>query len=195
MKRISHTIRAILTLAVIGAAPVFAQSPQEAPPASLEQAKDYFRFSAMGEGLARYIGIRLYTARLYQSQNPEYPDAVMLQLVYHRNFKASQIIRASDKRLKRLVGKRLPEIRESYDRWNTAMQSVRKGDQYAILWRPDGPVSMYFNGERVLDLRDSAFAQAYLGIWLSREDPIDDDLRRELLADNPWPLPATVGSE
>ncbi|MFA6600586.1 MAG: chalcone isomerase family protein [Candidatus Omnitrophota bacterium] len=135
--------------------------------------KDWWRFS-------------LYDAGLYFPGNVSKQDILgdipkKLVLRYHRSIDAEKIVKAANYNLARNSEVDLPSIRERVDYLHSLYRSVKKGDQYALVYDPSRGTQLYLNGKAQGELIPGVdFARAYFGIWLSK-DVVCRKLRWELL--------------
>ena len=144
-------------------------------------------WARQGQGTATYLWFRVYDAALYaptplnanQTLAAERPRA--LRLSYLHAISASDIRKASNQVLTRqLSPTALNALRPALDALESAMQDVKPGDTYTLIWQPP-TLRLLFNGRTVFEREDDALARAYFGIWLG-SSPLSDRLKDELLA-------------
>ncbi|MBT2341197.1 MULTISPECIES: chalcone isomerase family protein [Pseudomonas] len=136
-----------------------------------------------GSGEFTWIGLRLYTARLWQvGATWHWQEPFALELIYHRALSRDALVQASVDEMRRLADKPLAE--ERLERWTQAMREafvdVRPGMRITGLYLPGQGCRFYVDGQLSLEVADPAFARAFFAIWL---DPRarDQQLRQRLL--------------
>ena len=151
-------------MAVVPARSQRAAVPSEvaaAPPAARQQ----------GNGTLRFIGLRVYDARLWIAERPISTDWISLpfalELEYLRALDGEQI---ADRSLVEM--RRQGEIAaEPAARWLAAMKKmfpdVKAGDRITGLNLPGEGVRFFINGTARGDVKDTDFARFFFGIWLS----------------------------
>ena len=76
----------------------------------------------------------------------------------------------------------LPQVDPArLDVFASHMVATKAGEEYVIRWAPGGILETSFAGRPNPPIADKAFAAAVFGIWL-REDPIQDDIKRDLVS-------------
>jgi len=168
----SPTRRAMLAtagVALLGAAgPARANTP---PP---EVAQALGRPRLQGGGRLRFLGLRVYDARLWVGEQPV-TDAdggwqdvpLALELQYLRRLVGAQIAERSLEEKRRQA-----EIAPADgERWLAAMRQlfpdVADGDRLTGVNLPGQGLRFFFNGQLRGEVMDPAFARLFLGIWLS----------------------------
>jgi len=91
-----------------------------------------------------------------------------LELVYLRDISREDLIQPSIDYLKSHVPEKFDSLAERLATINKAYQSVKEGDRYALEFFPGRGITLYFNGEKKVNIEGDDFAEAYLGIWLSK---------------------------
>ncbi len=138
-----------------------------------------------GAGLLKYLGFEVYSAALYVSgDHPRPLDAIgrsplKLVLRYHRSIPKTLIQSSTGRALRHLPPSELEALRSDLDRMYGFYEDVREGDRYALVYRPETGLSVWFNGSLKGTIPGDAFARSYLGIWLS-DAPLSDGLRDAL---------------
>ena len=149
------------------------------------------QFEEIGSDRSTFLGLRIYEARLKRGAR-EHRHCARLEITYLRRFSVRQIIRASDKMLARQLGSRLDRLADSYARLNNYLNDVKRGDRFTMDHCTQSGLTLFFNGELKVRLPDHEFARAYLAIWLHPSKPIDKNLRKNLLGNEPWPFASTA---
>jgi hypothetical protein len=145
-------------------------------------------FYEIGADRSTYLGFKIYDAKLHRGTHEGHGKCARLDITYLRRFNTRQIIKASDKALRRQFDGDLSRIQQSYRKLNGHLENVRKGDRFTMDYCTRDGLTLLFNNEPRVTIDDPLFAQAYLGIWLHPEFPIDRGLRKELMGDEPWPF-------
>ena len=146
-----------------------------------------------GSGRLRYFGLHIYDARLWVG--PDYPAAAparedyaahrfALELEYARSLDGEKIAERSIDEMQRAGS--LPEAqRQGWLAFMTkTFPNVAAGSRLTGLHRPGEMARFYFNGQPAGELRDSAFAQRFFGIWLGPQTS-QPALRQSLLGGTP----------
>ena len=125
----------------------------------------------LGAGRLRYLGLRVYDARLWAAVPPVVADwaaaALALELEYARSLGGERIAHRS------LTGMtRQGEIEPAKARrWLLAMQQifpdVQAGDRITGVNVPGMGARFFVNGRQKGDVREPEFARLFMGIWLS----------------------------
>ena len=158
----------------------------EPPPAFIQQALP--EASLWGHGQMRFLGLRIYDARLWADPQFEAADfgayPLALELTYHRAFKGADIARRSIEEIER-QGELPPAQAE---RWLKALAAVlpdvQAGERLTGLHQP-GQGMRLWRGPQALGLIDDAeLARRFFGIWLSPRTS-EPGLRSALLARKP----------
>ena len=159
--------RQLLALALFAAATAQAQAPATPP----EVATEIPGAKLQGNGTLRFLGLRVYDARLWVGAAAPGADwgstPLALELDYARSLDGVKIAERS-----------LSEMRRQGDiaadgaaRWLGAMKElfpdVKAGDRITGVNVPGQGARFYVNGRLKGDLRDVEFARYFFGIWLS----------------------------
>lgn len=137
-----------------------------------------------GQGLLRFLGLRVYDARLWVTEGFKPEDytlhPVALELEYARELVGKRIAERSLVEMRK-VGE-VPEAQATA--WLAAMEQafpdVKAGDRITGLYRPGEGMRFFVNGKAGREVRDAAFARLFIGIWLSPRSS-EPALRRALL--------------
>lgn len=176
------TRRRLLALALLGGlTPVVAQP--RAVPAWLEERLPGARLA--GSGTFRWLGLRIYEARLWVGRRfePEDPlrHPLALELEYARNFEGRSIARRSVEEMERLF----PADALPPDRWEAAMRrvfpDVGEGRVLAGVHQPGVAAEFLLDGRPTGRIDDPAFGPAFFAIWLDARTR-EPALRERLLA-------------
>lgn len=137
-----------------------------------------------GRGLLRFLGLRVYDARLWVSEGFKPDDyaqhPVALELEYARELVGKRIAERSLVEMRK-VGE-VPDDKATA--WLAVMEQafpdVKAGDRITGLYRPTDGIRFFINGKAGREVRDTAFARLFIGIWLSPRSS-EPALRRALL--------------
>ncbi|PHV03426.1 hypothetical protein CSQ88_01540 [Iodobacter sp. BJB302] len=137
----------------------------------------------LGSGEFRWLGFRIYTARLWSEQRPFVASAPFaLELTYHRSISRERFVSSSLDEIKRLSSKEYSKAQLA--RWQAEMErafsDVESGDQLIGVYLPG--VGCRFYGKKGLnaEVADVEFAKAFFAIWLDERSK-DSNLRAQLL--------------
>ncbi len=126
------------------------------------------RAQLIGSGVLHWYGLRIYTAKLWSEYQPFDANApYALELTYHRNISREQFVDTSLKEIKRIFGKRYDAA--TLARWQGEMQraflDVQANDQLIGVFVPNQGCDFYSAGQRLAQIRDTEFANAFFAIW------------------------------
>ena len=181
-----------LVLCLCGPACANPQAPAPAPGLSLASAghPQLPGSRLQGQGLLRYLGLRVYQARLwtlpsFRASSPlEQP--LVLELEYLRSLKGAAIAERSLQEMRR-VG---PIDEAQGQRWLADMQrlfpDVQAGDRISGLLLP-GQGARFWHNQRLLgQVEEPQFARLFFGIWLAPATS-EPELRTALLGQGDSP--------
>ncbi len=137
-----------------------------------------------GQGLLRFLGLRVYDARLWVADGFKPDDyaqhPVALELEYARDLVGKRIAERSLVEMRK-VGD-VPDVQAAA--WLITMEKtfpdVKAGDRITGVHRPGEGMRFFMNGTARGEVRDAAFARLFIGIWLSPRSS-EPALRRALL--------------
>lgn len=154
-----------------------------APPSFVQQALP--AAALLGQGQMRFLGLRIYDARLWvgpQFKAADFGDyPLALELSYHRAFKGAAIAQRSIDEIER-QGELTPAQAQRWLKVLTALlPDVQSGDRLTGLYQP-GQGMRFWRGEQPLGATDDAeLARRFFAIWLSPRTS-EPGLRSALLA-------------
>lgn len=167
------TRRQLLTHAVLGALGTLTLAAPAARAQALpfEVASEWPQARLVGRGPLRFVGMRIYDARLWSPARPTGDDwatqPLALELQYARSLVGVQIAERSLVEMRR-QGPIDPALAE---RWLATMKTtfpdVREGDRVTGIYRPGTAARFFHNGSARGEWSDAAKAQRFFGIWLS----------------------------
>lgn len=141
-----------------------------------------------GTGLLRYrTFIKAYVAALYVDPSAEREDVLgdrprRLEIEYFWSVPAHRFAEATTDGISRNVDvATFQALEPRIAAFNELYEDVEPGDRYAITYIPGRGTELSLNGEAKGSVEGSDFASALFAIWLG-PNPLDDDLRRMLLA-------------
>ncbi len=143
-----------------------------------------------GKGTFNWLFLTLYEGALYL--RPDAPHSAVLQaepkhleFLYQRAIPASRIVEAGEQILKRNTTPAEREaIAKELEIINQAYNNVRRGDRYALTFKPGHGTTLSRNGSAVLTIPGDQFAEIYFRIWFG-ENPANADFRDTLLGGTP----------
>ena len=157
--------RAALGTLALGLPAARAQTPP------FEVASEWPQARLVGSGRLRFVGLRIYDARLWSPGRPTADDwdaqPLALELQYARSLVGAQIAERSLEEMRRQG----PIDPTTAERWLAAMKitfpDVRDGDRVTGIYRPGAAARFFFNGTARGEWADAAKARRFFGIWLS----------------------------
>ena len=176
-----------LGLTLLGAAGLAAQVRAQVPTPT-EVTTEIPGAKLQGSGTLRFMGLRIYDARLWLGATAVGADwtaaPLALELDYARSLDGAKIAERSLSEMRR-QGDIAAEVA---DRWLAAMKQifpdVKAGDRITGINVPGLGVRFFINGQLKGDVRDTMFARYFFGIWLSPKTS-EPALRDSLLGKAP----------
>jgi Chalcone isomerase-like len=143
--------------------------------------KEHAALSVCGEGDLRFLGFKVYNARLWTPVKPHSASEVFaIHLVYDMSFKGREIAERSLAEMRKLGYKDEQKLK----RWNEEMlrifPDVNKGDALIGVSIPGKGAKFYSRDKLIAIAEDTEFAKAFFDIWLS-EKTSEPKLREKLL--------------
>lgn len=141
--------------------------------------------SLSGQATMKYWGFAMYQATLWVApgfvETAYAQSPLALELTYLRDFRGADIARRSIAEMRRQA--LMTQAQEVA--WEGQMRAlfpdVKAGDRITGVNQPASGVVFWSNGRLLGEVRDTAFATQFLGIWLSAQTS-EPQLRRALLA-------------
>jgi hypothetical protein len=137
----------------------------------------------VGGGAFRYLGLRIYDAKLWTAGprfDAEAPYALGIR--YARKIKG---LKLAEESVKQWRGMRYG-FENKYEAWEAEMRrifpDVKPDDELVGVYLPGKGAQFYFNGKPAGEVADRAFARAFFAIWLD-ERTTEPGLRRALIAE------------
>ncbi|GLT14116.1 chalcone isomerase family protein [Vibrio algivorus] len=121
----------------------------------------------VGEARMTYLFWDIYDARLYSSSGDystqRFP--VLLSLSYLRDFKAKDIVKATNEQWLHL-GK--DSLVGQYDKTLMSLwPDIKQGDTLSVLVENNQTSAFFYNGKKLGVIRDASFTESFIAIWLS----------------------------
>lgn len=186
-RSVRASVLAVL-VAVASAATVPSAAAEDAygPPALVHQAVP--GATLLGQGQMRFLGLRIYDARLWAGPQFEATDfgahPLVLELSYHRAFAGAAIAERSIDEIER-QGELTPAQAE---RWQKALAAVlpdvQPGERLTGLYQPGQGLRLWRGQQALGAIDDPELARRFFGIWLSPRTS-EPGLRSALLARRP----------
>lgn len=145
----------------------------------------------LGKGQAYYLKfIKVYDATLYWLENLEEKNILSsdvskcLALEYSVDVEKNDFITAAKSVLSRQFSKeQLAAVDSEIEILHQGYRDVRDGDNYTLCYNSIEKVtSLSLNGIKLVAINSPAFAEIYFSIWLGKSNPLDENLRDNLLA-------------
>lgn len=136
-----------------------------------EVAVEWPQARLVGSGRLRFVGLRIYDARLWSPATPGADDwdtqPLALELQYARALVGAQIAERSLEEMRRQG----PVEAATAERWLAVMRStfpdVRDGDRLTGVYRPGAAARFFHNGSARGEWADAVLSRRFFGIWLS----------------------------
>ncbi len=138
-----------------------------------------------GEGQMRFLGLRIYDARLWVTPGFQ-ADAfgahpLALELTYHRAFTGAAIARRSIEEIQRQAALAPAQAERWQQRLAALLPDVQPGDRLTGLYEPQQGLRLWRGGQELGSIDDAELARLFFGIWLSPRTS-EPGLRSALLA-------------
>jgi hypothetical protein len=177
--RLGNTAGAALLAAVLPLLSISATTHAVGP--TQEARSTDVSLEKVGEGRLRVMFWSIYDARLY-TPSGDYRDGsrpLRLEIEYLRDIKAKALVKQTKKEWA-AMGRDHPRQDEWLSRLSTLWPDVRENDVLAIELTPDKEAVFTHNGDTLGRIKDPAFGQQFVDIWLS-EDCTRPELRASLI--------------
>jgi hypothetical protein len=185
---LKNWVLAGLSAAVLAAAaanPAVEPGGHAAPPWVRQSLADA---TLAGEGQMRFLGLRIYDARLWVTPGFR-ADAfgarpLALELTYHRAFTGAAIARRSIEEIQRQAALAPAQAERWQQRLAALLPDVQPGDRLTGLYEPQQGLRLWRGGQELGAIDDPELARLFFGIWLSPRTS-EPGLRSALLARQP----------
>ncbi|MGO2497182.1 chalcone isomerase family protein [Vibrio litoralis] len=128
---------------------------------------DSSNLQLVGEARMTYLFWDIYDARLYNPSGDYTTQGLplLLSLSYLRDFKAKDIIKATNEQWQHL-GKQ--SLVGQYDQELMALwPDIKQGDTLSVLVENNQTSAFFYNGKKLGVIRDPSFTESFIAIWLS----------------------------
>ena len=145
----------------------------------------------LGKGQAYYLNfIKVYDATLYWLEIAEEKNILSsdvskcLNLKYAVDIGKDDFIKAANSVLNRQFSQeQLRMVNGEIETLHQSYRDVHDGDSYTLCYNSREKVtSLSYNGIKLVAIHSPAFAEIYFSIWLGSSNPLDENLRDDLLA-------------
>ena len=148
-------------------------------------AKDHTGLSIRGEGVLRFLGFKVYAARLWAAPKPAAmaisPGEVFaLELVYDMSFKGREIAERSAAEMRKVGYNNEAKLKVWSDEMLRIFPDIKKGESIIGVSVPGKGATFYSRDKLIATAADPEFAKAFFDIWLS-EKTSEPKLRERLL--------------
>ena len=174
-----------VALAAAAANPAVGPGSDAAPPWVHQSLADA---TLAGEGQMRFLGLRIYDARLWVTPGFQ-ADAfgahpLALELTYHRAFTGAAIARRSIEEIQRQTALAPAQAERWQQQLATLLPDVQPGDRLIGLYLPQQGMRLWRGSQALGAIGDAELARLFFGIWLSPRTS-EPGLRSALLARQP----------
>lgn len=183
----ARVLAVALTVALaVATVPGAAADDASAPPTFVHQALP--GATLLGQGQMRFLGLRIYDARLWAGPQFEAADfgayPLALELSYRRAFTGAAIAQRSIDEIER-QGELTPAQAQRWLKALTAMlPDVQPGERLTGLYQPGLGIRLWHGQQALGAIDDAELARRFFGIWLSSRTS-EPGLRSALLARKP----------
>lgn len=137
-----------------------------------------------GEATLRFVGLRVYHARLWTLPDFRAEQALeqplVLELEYLRELQGRAIAERSLKEMRRAGGFSEAQAQDWLAQMQRLFPDVKAGDRIAGLNEPGKSARFWLNGQPLGRVDDAAFARLFFGIWLA-STTTEPEMRQALL--------------
>lgn len=134
----------------------------------------------VGEGRLRYLGFRIFDARLYAPSGTYRPNGPFaLKLTYLRNFKGAAIADQTRKELRRQGMPEGAQLTRWMNRLEAILPDVSAGQSITGVHDGNGRTILYAGQRRIGTIADAQFTRRFFAIWLGPQAK-DRALRQRL---------------
>jgi hypothetical protein len=148
-------------------------------------AKEHAGLSVRGEGTLRFLGIKVYEARLWapaksptKSISPN--EAFALELIYDMALKGREIAERSAAEMRKIGYSNEAKLKAWGDEMLRIFPDIKKGESLIGVSVPGKGAKFYSRDKLIASADDPEFAKAFFDIWLS-EKTSEPKLRERLL--------------
>lgn len=147
----------------------FAAAPVRALDGSAVIARVFTDAQLRGEATFRWLGLPLYTARLFTPGGQALAGAnpVGLELIYARNITRQSLVNATVSELERLEGSQADHGIIG-QKLAPCFRDVTDGDRFVATATKANELQVFFNGARTCRISHEKLGARFLNIWLSQ---------------------------
>lgn len=151
----------------------------------------------LGQGKAYYLSfIKVYDASFYSEEILPKEEILgsdvskCLHLQYAVDISREDFVTAANKVLSRqFTPNQLQRVESELSTLHEGYRDVEEGDSYTLCYRDaDETTTLSLNGDEIVSIPSANFAEIYFSIWLGSTNPLDKELRNNLLASAIDPL-------
>lgn len=143
--------------------------------------KEHTALSVRGEGDLKFLGFKVYDARLWTQLKPYSTSEIFaLQLIYDMSFKGREIADRSLTEMRKVGYKDEQKLKRWGEEMLRIFPDVNKGDALIGVSIPGKGAKFYSRDKLIATADDAEFAKAFFDIWLS-EKTSEPKLRDKLL--------------
>lgn len=120
-------------------------------------------FEPRGEAAFRFLGMKLYDARLYTENGAafDWKRDFALEITYAQRFSRDALVKSTMDEIARL-GRDAPDA----EVWKSCFRSVSKGHQFLAVTQGANRLDFILNGRKVCSLNYSDIARSFMEIFL-----------------------------
>jgi len=141
-------------------------------------------FSLQGEGTLRWLGLKIYEAKLYTPEpvthQKLFTTPFALELTYAREFVGHKIAERSVEEIRKLKIGSPQQQQEWFGEMRRLFPNVKAGDRLRGVYHPDQGTDFFLNGKPLGRIQSLEFSRAFFSIWLDPKTA-EPGLRNALL--------------
>lgn len=176
LRIMKRTILILLSTSLLAAAPLVADTYEAMFPSSFQMDDVELGRKGVSKLVVGYI-FNVYVAAFYQEADSGPEQALAdrprhLEIEYLRDISKEAFIDAAEDMLsKQHSPAAIAAVRDGISGINKLYQDVKKGDRYALTYRPGSGTELTFNGQSQGIIPGAEFARIYFTIWLGEKHP------------------------
>jgi hypothetical protein len=145
-----------------------------------------------GMGMREKFFIDLYVSSLYLERSETNASRILkskrssaIQLNIVSGFITNEKMKSAIMNgFKQATNDKIGPIQVQIDEFMTLFDSIKKGDQFTLLSKPNKGITAYKNGVKQTSIKGDKFRNALFKIWLG-DNPIQSDLKESMLKGTP----------
>ncbi len=143
-----------------------------------------------GQGYINFFGfVKVYNAYLYTDQINSEKDILSpevskcLKLRYDVSLTKENFIEGANTVIfKQHPKENIAKLKDELNQLHNSYQPVEEGDIYTLCYDAASTITtLSLNNSKLTAVASKEFSRLYFGIWLGGDEPIDEDLRNDLL--------------